>query len=104
MTKCDGFRACRGCPEARRALYSRNGNNISEKYPTISAALAKTRHEAVIDGELVVGRTAHRCYCACDLMYFDSTHLGGKTLLERKDCSSGPSRGATFRLPNAMAT
>ena len=35
------------------ALYSRNGHDISQKYPTISAALAKIRHEAVIDGELV---------------------------------------------------
>jgi bifunctional non-homologous end joining protein LigD len=99
-TKWDGFRALAVAAPKHVALYSRNGNNISEKYPTISAALVNTRHEAVIDGELValdhhgrsrfqllqnVGRnSAQLLYCVFDLLYLDGKDLRGKPLLERK--------------------
>ena len=99
-TKWDGFRAIAVAAPGHASLYSRNGNNISDKYPTICAALAKIRHEAVIDGELValdphgrsrfqllqnVGRNAARLlYCVFDLLYLDGKDLRGKTLLERK--------------------
>ena len=99
-TKWDGFRALAVAAPKHSALYSRNGNNISEKYPKISAALAKSRHEAVIDGELValdeygrsrfqllqnVGRNSARLlYCVFDLLYLDGKDLRGKSLLERK--------------------
>jgi ATP dependent DNA ligase domain len=40
-TKWDGFRALAVAAPNHAALYSRNGHDISQKYPTISAALAK---------------------------------------------------------------
>jgi len=100
-TKWDGFRAIAVAGPGHAALYSRNGNNISDKYPTICAALAKIRHEGVIDGELValdphgrsrfqllqnVGRSAARLlYCVFDLLYLDGADLRDKPLLERKE-------------------
>ena len=98
-TKWDGFRAIAVArPEA--TLYSRNRNDISRKYPSICAALAKIKYEAVLDGELVAldehGRSrfqllqnaerepARLLYCVFDLLYLDDKDLRGKTLLERK--------------------
>ena len=98
-TKWDGFRAIAVArPEA--TLYSRNLNDISRKYPSLCAALAKIKHEAVLDGELVAldehGRSrfqllqnaerefARLLYCVFDLLYLDDKDLRGKTLLERK--------------------
>jgi bifunctional non-homologous end joining protein LigD len=99
-TKWDGFRAIAVAKPGQAALYSRNLNDISRKYPSICAALAKIKHEAVLDGELVAldehGRScfqllqnaerefARLLYCVFDLLYFDDKDLRGKTLLERK--------------------
>jgi bifunctional non-homologous end joining protein LigD len=99
-TKWDGFRAIAVAAPGRAALYSRNGNDISRKYPSICAALAKIKDEAVLDGELVAldehGRSrfqllqnaerepAHLLYCVFDLLYLDGKDLRGKPLLERK--------------------
>src|SRR6188472_1876427 len=52
-TKWDGFRAIAVAKPGQATLYSRNLNDISHKYPSICAALAKIKHEAVLDGELV---------------------------------------------------
>jgi bifunctional non-homologous end joining protein LigD len=100
-TKWDGFRAIAVARPGRAELYSRNGKDISQKYPVICAALAKIRHEVVLDGELVAldahgrsrfqllqnaGRNAARLlYCVFDLLYLDDSDLHGKTLLERKE-------------------
>jgi bifunctional non-homologous end joining protein LigD len=100
-TKWDGFRAIAVAGPGHASLYSRNGNDISLKYPSICAALAALRHEAVLDGELValdergrsrfqllqnVGRNSARLlYCVFDLLYLDGKDLRGKTLLERKE-------------------
>jgi len=86
-TKWDGFRAIAVAKPGRATLYSRNLNDISRKYPSISAALAKIKHEAVLDGELVAldehGRSrfqllpnaerepARLLYCVFDLLYLD---------------------------------
>ena len=99
-TKWDGFRAVAVASPGHAALYSRNGNDISKKYPTICAALAKIKHEAVLDGELVAldehGRSRFQLlqnagrnhvpllYCVFDLLYLDGEDLRGRTLLERK--------------------
>lgn len=99
-TKWDGFRAIAVAKPGQAALYSRNLNDISRKYPSICAALAKIKHEAVLDGELVAldehGRSrfqllqnaerefARLLYCVFDLLYLDDKDLRGKTLLERK--------------------
>ena len=100
-TKWDGFRAIAVARPGHAELYSRNGNEISRKYPAICAALARVKHDAVIDGELVAldlqgrsrfqllqnaGRNAVRLlYCAFDLLYVDGNDLRGETLLQRKE-------------------
>jgi bifunctional non-homologous end joining protein LigD len=99
-TKWDGFRAIAVAGPGHASLYSRNGNDISRKYPSICAALAALKHEAVLDGELVAldergrsrfqllqnaGRNSVRLlYCVFDLLYLDGKDLRGKPLLERK--------------------
>ena len=99
-TKWDGFRAIAVAKPGQATLYSRNLNDISHKYPSICAALAKIKHEAVLDGELVAldehGRSrfqllqnaerepARLLYCVFDLLYLDGRDLRRKTLLERK--------------------
>ncbi|HEX2447799.1 MAG TPA: non-homologous end-joining DNA ligase [Methyloceanibacter sp.] len=99
-TKWDGFRAVAVAGPGHALLYSRNGNDISHKYPSICTALAAIKHEAVLDGELVAldaqGRSRFQLlqnaerepvrllYCVFDLLYLDGKDLRGKTLLERK--------------------
>ena len=99
-TKWDGFRAIAVAAPGHASLYSRNGKDISRKYPSICAALAAIKHEAVLDGELVAldqeGRSRFQLlqnaereptrllYCVFDLLYLDGKDLRGKTLLERK--------------------
>src|SRR4026208_2319500 len=99
-TKWDGFRAIAVAKPGQAALYSRNLNDISRKYPSIWAALAKINNEAVLDGELVAldeqglsrfqllhnaeREFARLLYCVFDLLYLDDKDLRGKTLLERK--------------------
>jgi bifunctional non-homologous end joining protein LigD len=99
-TKWDGFRAIAVAGPGHASLYSRNGNDISRKYPSICAALAAIKYEAVLDGELValdahgrsrfqllqnVGRNSARLlYCVFDLLYLDGKDLRGRPLLERK--------------------
>lgn len=100
-TKWDGFRAIAVARPGHASLYSRNGNDLSEKYPSICAALAAIKHEAVLDGEVVAldehgrsrfqllqnaGRNSARLlYCVFDLLYLDGKDLRGKPLLERKE-------------------
>jgi bifunctional non-homologous end joining protein LigD len=99
-TKWDGFRAVAVARPGHAALYSRNLNDISRKYPSICAALAAVKHQAVFDGELVAldehGRSRFQLlqnaerestrllYCVFDLVYLDGKDLRGKPLLERK--------------------
>jgi bifunctional non-homologous end joining protein LigD len=99
-TKWDGFRAIAVAGPGHASLYSRNGNDISRKYPTICAALAAIKHAVVLDGELVAldaqGRSRFQLlqnaerentrllYCVFDLLYLDGEDLRGGTLLERK--------------------
>ena len=99
-TKWDGFRAIAVAGPGDASLLSRNGNDISRKYPSICGALAAIKHDAVLDGELVAldaeGRSRFQLlqnaereptrllYCVFDLPYLDGKDLRGKTLLERK--------------------
>ena len=100
-TKWDGFRAIAAARPGHARLYSRRGHDVSAKYPTICAALAAIRHDAVLDGELVAldrygrsrfqllqnaGRNAARLlYCVFDLLYWNGRDLRGQSLLERKE-------------------
>ena len=99
-TKWDGFRAIAVAGPGHASLYSRNGNDVSRKYPSICAALTAIKQRAVLDGELVAldeeGRSrfqllqnaeresVHLLYCVFDLLYLEGKDLRGKTLIERK--------------------
>lgn len=99
-TKWDGFRMVARVANGKAALYSRGGSNVTHDYPSIAAALAKVRHSAVLDGELVAldekGRSrfqllqnaqrfrARLRYCLFDLMFLDGTDLRKRPLIERK--------------------
>ena len=99
-TKWDGFRVVALVKSGKVTLYSRNGLDLSAKYPTICKALRATSHEAVFDGELVALDQAGRShfqllqnserepvrlgYCVFDLLYLDRKDFRHQSLLERK--------------------
>ena len=100
-TKWDGFRALAVAAPGHASLYSRNGIDISRKYPSICAALVAIKHEAVLDGELVAldahGRSRFQLlqnaernatrllYCVFDLLTLDGKDLRAWPLLKRKE-------------------
>jgi len=100
-TKWDGFRVIAVASPGQAVLYSRNGNDVSKRYPSICAALAAVKQAAVFDGELVAldsrgrsrfqllqnaGRDAARLlYCVFDLLYFGGEDLSDWPLLKRKE-------------------
>jgi bifunctional non-homologous end joining protein LigD len=99
-TKWDGFRAVAVVAPGKAKLYSRNGLDISRKYPSICDALAKIKESAVLDGELVAldahGRSRFQLlqnaereptrllYCVFDLLYLDGKDMRKLSLIERK--------------------
>ena len=99
-TKWDGFRAVAVVAPGKAKLYSRNGLDISRKYPSIVDALAKIKESAVLDGELVAldaqGRSRFQLlqnaerekvrllYCVFDLLYLDGMDMRKLKLIERK--------------------
>lgn len=52
--KWDGYRAVSEVMAGQVKLYSRNGNDFSNRYPAVIAALESITHKAVLDGEVVV--------------------------------------------------
>lgn len=100
-TKWDGFRAIAVAEPGHARLYSRRGHDLSAKYPTICDALARIKHDAVLDGELVAldahGRSRFQLlqnagrnsvpllYCVFDLLYLDGKDLRDWPLLKRKE-------------------
>ena len=100
-TKWDGFRAIAVAAPGHAALYSRNGNDISTKYPSICEALAAIEEEAVLDGEVVAldrfGRSRFQLlqnagrnsvpllYCVFDLLYLGGKDLRDWPLVKRKE-------------------
>jgi len=100
-TKWDGFRMVTEIKNGVVALYSRNGEVVSERYKPITQALRKIKHDCVLDGELVALdkqgvphfqrlqnalRTKVKLqYCVFDLMFLDGTDLRSLSLLERKE-------------------
>ena len=99
-TKWDGFRAVAVVAPGKAKLYSRNGLDISRKYPSIVDALAKIKESAVLDGELVAldarGRSRFQLlqnaerekvrllYSVFDLLYLDGMDTRKLKLIERK--------------------
>jgi len=100
-TKWDGFRVVALVKGGNATLYSRNGLDVSRKYPSICEALRATANVAVFDGELVAlddkGRSRFQLlqnaereptrlrYCVFDLLYIGRKDLRRRPLLERKE-------------------
>lgn len=53
-TKWDGYRIIAEIKEGTVRLYSRNGNNLTKRYPLVTKELEAIGHDAVLDGELVM--------------------------------------------------
>jgi bifunctional non-homologous end joining protein LigD len=96
--KYDGFRALCALSGGKVAMWSRNGLDLSDRFPAIYKALSKiVVAEAVIDGEAVAldedgvarfqrlqGGDASVLY-AFDLLWLDGRDLRGRPLEERRD-------------------
>jgi bifunctional non-homologous end joining protein LigD len=99
-TKWDGFRLVAETAGEKTSLYSRNGNEVTQRYAEIAEALGSIKHHALIDGELVAldahGRSrfqllqnalrgkARLRYYVFDLLFLDGKDLRSQPLLERK--------------------
>lgn len=100
-TKWDGFRVVARISDGKATLYSRNGNIVDGRFPTILTALTGIGHDAVLDGELAAFdskgvtrfqllQNAERSsaalrYCVFDLMFLDGRDLRRLPLIERKE-------------------
>jgi bifunctional non-homologous end joining protein LigD len=97
--KYDGFRALSSISGRRVALQSRNGLDLSQRFPEIAAALARlVVGEAVVDGEIVAldehgnsrfqslqqGGAAER-FVAFDLLWLEGEDLRQRPLEERRE-------------------
>lgn len=52
--KWDGYRAVSSKKKDAIELYSRMGNDFSEKYPPVAEAMRDFKHDVIVDGEIVV--------------------------------------------------
>lgn len=99
--KYDGFRAVAALSGGKVSLQSRNGLDLSARFPSIAKALSNvTVPEAVLDGEIValdakgVGRfqklqnaqpPGALRFIAFDLLWLDGEDLRGRSLEDRRD-------------------
>ncbi len=102
--KWDGYRAIAHVARERRgapvSLYSRNQIRF-DQYPAVEKALSKMKHDAILDGEVVVldakGHSSFQLlqnyhetgegpltYCVFDILELDGEDLRDKSLIERK--------------------
>jgi bifunctional non-homologous end joining protein LigD len=100
-TKWDGFRLIAEVKRGSVRLFSRNGIELTARYPAIAQALRPIVEPCVIDGELVALDTKGRShfqllqnalrdertrlqYCVFDLLFLGTEDVRHKPLLERK--------------------
>jgi hypothetical protein len=100
-TKWDGFRLIAEVRRDSVRLFSRNGIEVTARYPSIAQALRTITEPCVIDGELVAldakGRSRFQLlqnalrdertklrYCVFDILFLDGKDMRRKPLLERK--------------------
>ncbi len=100
-TKWDGFRLIAEVKRDSVRLYSRNGIEVTARYPAIAQALLSIIEPCVVDGELVAldakGRSRFQLlqnalrdertrlqYCVFDLLFLGAEDVRPKPLLERK--------------------
>jgi bifunctional non-homologous end joining protein LigD len=103
--KWDGYRAITEVNDKLR-LYSRNGLSYSEKFPVIADALKDIKHNAVLDGEIVLldedGKPSFQklqhyedntnlplVYYVFDLLFLDKKDVRHLPLLQRKELLQG---------------
>lgn len=99
--KWDGYRSLAEIRKGRARLYSRRGEDQSEKFPSIAASLAGLAFDALFDGEIVVidetGRSNFRMlqnysgagagalvYYVFDLLFLAEYDLRSRPLRERR--------------------
>ncbi|HEX9008616.1 MAG TPA: DNA ligase D, partial [Patescibacteria group bacterium] len=100
--KWDGYRAITEIENGEVKLYSRNGLSFISKFPDLVKELKKIKHDAVLDGEVVVlsknGKPSFQMlqdydkkhegelvYYVFDILYLDGEDLQSKPLRERKN-------------------
>ena len=100
-TKWDGFRLVAEVGRGSVRLFSRNGIEVTARYPTIAQALRTITEPCVIDGELVAldakGRSRFQLlqnalrdertklrYCVFDILFLGGKDMRRKPLLDRK--------------------
>src|SRR5581483_10117752 len=103
--KWDGFRAIAEVEDGKVRLYSRTQLSYEDRFPTIVRTLAGLKHDAVLDGEIVVldpqGRAPFQllqkyqqtgrgtlAYVVFDLLYLDGEDLRSQPLRRRKQLLS----------------
>ncbi|HSE29164.1 MAG TPA: non-homologous end-joining DNA ligase [Candidatus Saccharimonadales bacterium] len=99
--KWDGYRAIATKNKTHIELYSRNGNDFSQKYTRITEAILSLKDDVVLDGEIVVvDKTGHAhfewmqnwssksegtlYYYAFDILWLNGKDLTSLPLIERK--------------------
>ncbi len=102
--KFDGYRMIGRIGGGKAQLFSRNGHDWTDKFPTVAAALAALPlRQGIVDGEVVhllpngvssfsalkddlsKGDTARAVYCAFDLLHLDGYSLMDTRLVARKE-------------------
>lgn len=100
--KWDGYRAISEISNGQVKLYSRNGLSFLHAYPILANQLSKIKHDAVLDGEIVVldenGKSnfqklqhydadaGHQlCYYVFDILSLNAKNTCGLPLSQRKE-------------------
>ncbi len=100
--KWDGYRAISEIKDGNVLLYSRNGNSFINDYPLVVKELKKIKHDAVLDGEIVILNEAGKsdfqklqhyedniqypiCYYVFDLLSLNGNETSELPLIERKE-------------------
>jgi bifunctional non-homologous end joining protein LigD len=100
--KWDGYRAVAELQNKKIKLYSRNGLSFSEKFSVIAEALAEIKHDAVLDGEIVLldekGKPSFQklqhyedntdlplVYYVFDILFLKKKDIRHLSLLQRKE-------------------
>lgn len=101
-TKWDGYRAIADVKKGKVALYSRNHLAFNKDYPKVVSALEKLKHDAVLDGEIVIlnkdgssdfqslqnyknNASGNLVYIVFDLLQLDGQDLLAMPLIQRKE-------------------
>ncbi len=106
--KYDGYRGIAASSGGKLAFQTRNGLDLSSRFPEIARALSRLRvGEAVIDGEVIacdprgvshfqqlMAEGAERRYIAFDLLWLDGEDLRPRPLEERRDLLESVLAGA----------